>query len=161
VTEASGRGPNVRIPPPFLFVAGFLIGWVIDTWAYHLWPALGPRTTNILDFVGGLITGCGVGLAILGMITFRRASTSIVPVRDASSLVRTGPYAFTRNPMYLGLSVAYVGGSFQIHSVWPIILLPFVIIALQRLVIEREERYLTATFGDAYRDYQREVRRWV
>jgi protein-S-isoprenylcysteine O-methyltransferase Ste14 len=160
VTEPRGRGPDVRIPPPFFFVAGFLVGWLIDAKFLHLWPALGPTVRTVLDWLGGVLFGAGIGLSVSGFLTFRRAGTAIIPNHDASRLVRAGPYRFTRNPMYLGLSLAYVGLSIFMAVGWPLLILPIVIMVLQRLVIDREERYLTQAFGDDYRAYQREVGRW-
>jgi protein-S-isoprenylcysteine O-methyltransferase Ste14 len=161
MTETAGRGPNVRFPPPLYFLAGFLVGWLIDARVYHLWPLLGGTSSTIVDFLGGLVFGVGLAVSILGIVAFRRAKTSIVPIRDASALVTTGPYAITRNPMYVGLTIQYVGLCFLLQTVWPLAALPFVILSIRRSVIDPEERYLTATFGDSYRNYQSEVRRWL
>jgi protein-S-isoprenylcysteine O-methyltransferase Ste14 len=160
VTETAGKGPNVRIPPPFVFVAGFLVGWLIDAKVYHLWPVAGHTFSTIADFIGGVLFGGGIMVSISGVLTFRRAKTSIVPIRDASTLVRTGPYAVTRNPMYVGLTLSYIGLAILLDSGWSLLLLPVVILALTRFVIEREERYMETAFGDEYRAYQREVGRW-
>jgi protein-S-isoprenylcysteine O-methyltransferase Ste14 len=143
-----------------LFVAGFLVGWLIDAEVFHLWPALGHTTTTAVDFVSGLLFAGGIGLAVSGARTFRRAKTAVFPNRDASALVTTGPYAATRNPMYMGMTLSYVGASLFVATAWPLLLLPGVVVALQRLVIDREERYLTQTFGQDYLAYQREVGRW-
>jgi protein-S-isoprenylcysteine O-methyltransferase Ste14 len=160
VSEERGRGPGVRIPPPAIFVAGFLVGWLLDTWVYHLWPTTGRSASNVVDFIGGGVFGGGIALALSGAMTFRRAGTSVLPDRDASTLVRTGPYRATRNPIYMGMALAYVGLAILVGAGWPILILPLVIMAVQRLVIEREERYLTEAFGDEYRAYQKEVGRW-
>jgi len=75
--------------------------------------------------------------------------------------VVTGPYRVTRNPMYVSLAAVYVGVTCLFNTVWPLVLLPLVIVAVQRLVIAKEERYLEAKFGQAYRDYQARVSRWI
>jgi protein-S-isoprenylcysteine O-methyltransferase Ste14 len=161
MSELRGNGPNVRLPPPLLFVAGFLVGWSIDAKVYHLWPAaLGHTFSTVADVIGGVLFGGGIIVAASGVLTFRRAKTSIVPIRDASTLVRTGPYAVTRNPMYLGLTLSYTGLAILLDSGWSLVVLPIVLVALTRLVIEREERYMETAFGDEYRAYQREVGRW-
>jgi protein-S-isoprenylcysteine O-methyltransferase Ste14 len=95
------------------------------------------------------------------MITFKRARTAIIPNRSASAIVTTGPYRFTRNPMYAGLTLAYVGGALLIGTAWTLLLLPVVIAVLYRRVIRREEAYLDAAFPDVYAAYRGRVRRWL
>jgi protein-S-isoprenylcysteine O-methyltransferase Ste14 len=75
--------------------------------------------------------------------------------------VEQGPYRFTRNPIYLGMTLAYAGLAVLLNLAWPLLVLPGVLVLLVLMVVRREERHLGATFGDAYRDYQRRVRRWI
>jgi protein-S-isoprenylcysteine O-methyltransferase Ste14 len=100
-------------------------------------------------------------LAGWGLVVFFRIRTAIMPIRPASHLVASGPYRFSRNPMYVGLSVLYLGLALLFNVVWPIVLLPLVVFALYHLVIRREERYLADAFGDAYAAYRQRVRRWL
>jgi protein-S-isoprenylcysteine O-methyltransferase Ste14 len=86
---------------------------------------------------------------------------AIIPNRPASTLVTHGPFRLSRNPMYLGLSLVYLGVTLLVNSVWPLLLLPLVIAILQPTVIRLEERYLGARFGTAYDEYCRRVRRWL
>jgi len=79
----------------------------------------------------------------------------------ASQLVILGPYRWSRNPMYVGFVAMYLGFALLMNSVWPLLLLPGVIIALEILVITREERYLRSIFGPEYEEYCRQVGRWV
>ncbi|HKC81691.1 MAG TPA: isoprenylcysteine carboxylmethyltransferase family protein [Gemmatimonadaceae bacterium] len=79
----------------------------------------------------------------------------------ASQLVTSGPYRFTRNPMYVGLTIAYIGGAAIINSAWPLILLPIVLVVLVRTVVSREEQYLSDAFGDQFTSYRSRVRRWL
>jgi protein-S-isoprenylcysteine O-methyltransferase Ste14 len=151
--------PGVPFPPPILFVGGFGFGWLIDRAVRNL-GLLAPNT-RIMEPVGLSLAVLGFGLMAWAMITFRRQGTAIYPNQPASSLVARGPYRFTRNPMYAGLTIAYVGGSLLIGSVWPIVVLPLVLVLLVRLVIRREEAYLASTFGDSYAAYRRRVRRWL
>jgi protein-S-isoprenylcysteine O-methyltransferase Ste14 len=151
--------PGVPFPPPILFVGGFGLGWLLDHAVRNL-GLLAPNT-RIMEPVG-------LGLAVLGfclmawaIITFQRKRTAIYPNQPASSLVAQGPYRFTRNPMYAGLAIAYVGGSLLIGSIWPIVVLPLVLLLLIRLVIRREEAYLADRFGESYAEYRRKVRRWL
>jgi protein-S-isoprenylcysteine O-methyltransferase Ste14 len=95
-----------------------------------------------------------------GIATFARARTAIYPNQPARALVTTGPYRFSRNPMYLGLTAAYFGLALVLNWAWPLVLLPVVLGALSALVIDREERHLASSFGTAYTEYRRHVRRW-
>ena len=95
------------------------------------------------------------------MMTFRRAKTAINPHHSASQLVTHGPYRFTRNPMYTGLTLEYLGGSALLDSAWPVIVLPIVILILVETVISREEMYLRDAFGVEYTGYAASVRRWL
>ena len=151
--------PGVRFPPPFLFVIGLLAGWVLDRY-WHALP-LSRFAGSALEPFGLAALALGVVLAGWGMITFRRAKTAIIPHHSASQLVTHGPYQFTRNPMYTGLTIAYLGGSALLDSAWPVIVLPAVILILVETVISREEKYLRDAFGAEYTGYAASVRRWL
>jgi protein-S-isoprenylcysteine O-methyltransferase Ste14 len=150
---------GVRFPPPLLFVTGFLASWILDRY-WHALPL--PRFAgSALEPFGLAALALGVALAGWGIMTFRRAKTAINPHHSASQLVTHGPYRFTRNPMYTGLTIAYLGGSALLDSAWPVIVLPAVILILVETVISREEMYLTDTFGAEYTGYAASVRRWL
>lgn len=116
---------------------------------------------QLLDVIGWMLVALGALLAAWGALTFLRHKTAILPHHPASAIVAAGPYRFTRNPMYLGFTMAYLGGSLTINTWWAMMLLPVVMLLLDRLVIQREERYLTAAFGEEYTAYQRRVGRWL
>ena len=98
---------------------------------------------------------------VWGATTLHRLRTAVYPNRDASTLANEGPYRFTRNPMYTGMAMAYVGGACIVGSLGALVLLPLAMVALYYLVIRREERHLREAFGDSYGEYQRRVRRWL
>ena len=150
--------PGVRFPPPLLFAGGLGGGWLLHRFVPL--PLLRP-TALWREPAGLALAVVGLLVTFWAIFTFTRARTAIIPHRAASRLVAHGPYRFSRNPMYVGLTVAYLGGALLIDSTWPIVLLPLVILALLSLVIEREERYLHAAFGDDYAAYRRRVRRWL
>jgi protein-S-isoprenylcysteine O-methyltransferase Ste14 len=150
--------PGVRFPPPFIFAVGFLIGWFVDRRGRGL-PLSGGGVA--LARIGFGILIVGVGLAAWGIVTFRRARTAVIPHHAASQLVASGPYRFTRNPMYVGLTIVYIGGAVVLNSAWPLILLPVVLIVLAHFVVVREEQYLNDAFGDEYAAYRSRVRRWL
>ena len=161
MSETRGRGPGVDFPPPAFYLVGFLIGVLLEKYVVDLLPDSRSAVQTVVDMAGGLLVGIGVGTVFLGMATFRRMQTAIYPNRDASRLVRSGPYRWTRNPMYTGLTLVYLGASLMLSVGWAIVALPFVLLVIQRYVIASEERYLTEAFGDEYREYQRQVRRWL
>lgn len=150
---------GVWFPPPLIFVAGIGVGWLLDRYVVALRvPVTISGFTAVLG-VGAL--AIGVALAGWGMATFRRAGTAINPHHSASRLVVTGPYRFTRNPMYVGLTIAYLGVSALLATAWPLLLLPVVLFIVFHFVIQREERYLSDAFGAEYADWRGRVRRWL
>lgn len=153
------RSPGVRFPPPLLFVAGLVIGWALDRFALAL-PLARAVSGHTLAIGLGLVI-IGLLLAAWGIITFRRVGTAIIPHHRATRIVAEGPYRFTRNPMYTGMTIAYLGGAVLLGTWWPVVLLPIVLVMLVRFVVRREERYLSDAFGVEYAEYRARVRRWL
>jgi protein-S-isoprenylcysteine O-methyltransferase Ste14 len=147
---------GVRVPPPAYYLAGLLAGVALEL----ALPIDGAPFWAVLPVA--LICG-GLWLVLDGgaMLHFRRAGTSMVPMNPSTALVISGPYRFTRNPMYLGMVFLYVALAFALGLIWALILLPLVIAAVDQLVIAREEPYLVRKFGQPYRDYMGRVRRWL
>ena len=158
----TGRGPGVRFPPPLLFLTGYGAGLLLHR-ELPL-PVAGAEPTDgyaVWRMLGWVLVAGGLVLALSAVAAFRRARTSIFPNRPASALVVSGPYRFTRNPMYLSLTLLYLGGVLLANTLWPALLLPVVLVVLYLAVIRREERYLAAEFSDAYTTYRARVRRWL
>jgi protein-S-isoprenylcysteine O-methyltransferase Ste14 len=150
---------DVAIKPPFLFLGGLALGCLLSL-VVPLGPGLGQA--NALALVVGLtFVLLGIALAALAVRRFRLAGTSVVPGEPSTSLVVVGPYAFTRNPIYIGFVLAYFGLAIMLTSLWVLLLLIPILAILQRGVVEREEAYLERQFGDAYRKYQARVPRWL
>ena len=151
--------PGVKFPPPLLFVAAFLAGWLL----HRRWPQflLADQWSTAREAGGVLLVVAGVSLMLWALVTFRRHRTAIYPNRPASRIVRDGPYRRTRNPMYVSLVAVYLVMALLVNSVLPLIFLPFAVLLLVTLVIAREERYLRSAFGDEYATYCRDVRRWL
>ena len=103
----------------------------------------------------------GLALGLFSIREFKQAGTSVVPGEPSTMLIERGPYKFTRNPIYIGMVILYFGLAMMLTSAWMLLLLIPVLIILQRGVVEREEAYLTAKFGDAYRAFQARVPRWL
>ena len=159
MSEERLTSPGVWFPPPTVFVAGFLIGLALDRWVMRL--DLDDVSRSVLVGGGWLLIAFGLVILLWAMLTFLRAHTAILPSRPARSVVATGPYRFSRNPMYIGMSALYIGLSLLMSMVWPLVLLPVVLLSLYALVIRREERYLGDAFREEYAAYRARVRRWL
>ncbi|HDS1779849.1 TPA: isoprenylcysteine carboxylmethyltransferase family protein [Pseudomonas putida] len=115
----------------------------------------------LLVATGALLFAAGAVMMLAAAGLFRRLGTNIPPSRPTTLIATTGPYRWTRNPMYLGMALVYAGIAVCFDGAIALALLPLVLIVIQRQVIAREERYLEAKFGDDYRRYKAKVRRWL
>jgi protein-S-isoprenylcysteine O-methyltransferase Ste14 len=149
----------VFIPPPLFFVVPLLVGLWLNT--RDPWPIV-TAGSSVLVALGIAVLAAGIALDIVALRTFGRRGTTVLPaLRPTSVIVASGPYRFTRNPMYVGLALAYIGIALLANTVWQFLLLPAGVLAVDRYVIRREERYLAAKFGEEYNAYRRHVRRWL
>lgn len=151
---------GVVVPPPLFYLVPFLIGVLLHRIAPsdRIPDAIAPPARVL----GAALVLSGVSLGAGAILTFRRHRTTILPAhRPTTIIVSGGPYRFTRNPMYIGLALLYLGIPLFAGITWPYALLPLAILAIDRLVIPREERYLEGKFGEEYRRYKTLVRRWL
>jgi protein-S-isoprenylcysteine O-methyltransferase Ste14 len=148
--------PNVKIIPPLIYLAGIVIGFL----ASILMPTK-VIPNSVAWTVGGILIFCGAVLTSYAVLKFKDVGTTVRPDRAASTLVISGPYNITRNPMYLGMAVFYLGITIAGQSVWALILLPVVLTVIQRRAIEPEEAFLEKRFGANYLSYKGKVRRWL
>ena len=148
--------PGVIAPPPLIYAGALATGLL----AKALFPAsFLPRP--VARALGWPLIGGGLLLGLLGSRALRGAGTNINPTKPTTALVTEGPYRFTRNPLYLSLTLVYGGISTLANTLWAALLLPFVLVVMRRGVIDREERYLERKFGEEYLRYKAQVRRWV
>jgi protein-S-isoprenylcysteine O-methyltransferase Ste14 len=150
------KGAETHVPPPVVYAGTLAAAWALD----RLVPLRMPGS-RWRQGVGWALVAAGQALGAAGAATFRRRQTTIIPGRAASAMVTTGPYIYTRNPMYLGLTVSYVGGSLVLGSWWAPIALPALVAYIDRAVIRREEAYLRERFGQEYEEFFRHTRRWL
>jgi protein-S-isoprenylcysteine O-methyltransferase Ste14 len=148
--------PGIRIPPPLIYLLPLVVGLLLDRRAHV--PFL-PR--GVARVLGWPLVGGGMALAAWFARTMRGADTTIRIDKPVTSLVQDGPFRYSRNPGYVALAMIYAGIAVLRNSLWAILLLPLVLLVIQREVIGREERYLERTFGEEYLDYKTRVRRWV
>jgi protein-S-isoprenylcysteine O-methyltransferase Ste14 len=150
---------GVFVPPPLLFLIPMLATAMLHSrrpWAISDGPA------TALAFAGFAAIAVGIAIGLASVDRFWKANTTILPAgRPTTAIVERGPYRFTRNPMYVAMACAYVGLGLVLNNMWALIPLPFVLAIVDRSVIRREEQYLAAKFGDAYRAYCTRVRRWL
>ncbi|HSM14911.1 MAG TPA: isoprenylcysteine carboxylmethyltransferase family protein [Thermoanaerobaculia bacterium] len=138
----------------------FGLGGLLDR--LQPWPLLASfEGIDAARSVGLALLALGVALDVWSLGLFRRAGTSALPFLPASARVESGPYRFTRNPMYLGMTLSLAGVGLALNRGWILLAAPLAAAILDRYAIAREERYLERRFGDAYRDYKRRVRRWL
>jgi protein-S-isoprenylcysteine O-methyltransferase Ste14 len=109
------------------------------------------------------LVAIGQSISISGMVSFRRAKTTMNPIKPsaASSLVTNGVYRFTRNPMYLGLSITLMGWAVFLSNLLALVAVPLFVLYISRFQINPEERVLSSLFGAEYAAYKEKVRRWL
>lgn len=154
-----GSNPGVRFPPPLIFALGLGAGLALEYFRVSL-PLLDPARAWWLDLHAAAIGVVAIWLIGSALGGFRRKGTDPRPWREDSALVVEGIYEHTRNPMYLGMALAYGAITLALNTLWPLLTLLPVLLLVRYYVIAREERYLAQRFGDPYRDYCRQVRRW-
>src|SRR5437879_3020725 len=122
---------GIPVPPPLVYLVPLAVSYVFS----RLYPVrlLPPVAADLL---GGLLLALWLAVSIPAILTFRRARTSINPMVPSTALVVTGPFRFTRNPLYLGLVFGYSGVSILTQAWWAFVLLPVVLVLMQRTVIE-------------------------
>jgi protein-S-isoprenylcysteine O-methyltransferase Ste14 len=150
------HGPGIMIPPPLIYFIGFLLAYAMNR--FYQIPMFGPPLSIVLALLA--VTPSAV-LGLWGLLEFWRARINPFPHKPSSSLVIVGPYRVTRNPMYVSLALLYVSFGFLLSIAWAFVVLPAVIFIVNIYVIRREESYLESKFGEQYRDYKKQVRRWL
>ena len=150
---------DVIVRPGPLFLAALLLGLASD----HLLPRpfAVPGTHLARRMAGGSVTLVGLAVAAAGIRNFSRAATPVRSKEPTRVLMTTGIHGRTRNPIHLGMFLVYGGIGIAAPSPWTLLLTLPLAIAIRYGVVAREEAYLGRRFGDAYRDYQARVRRWL
>jgi len=154
--EEKADNPGVLAPPPLIYAVALVAGLLANR------PRPTPFLSRALSKVLGwpLVVG-GLVLGLWGFREMRRAGTNVDPYHPTTAIVAGGPYAFTRNPLYVGMALIYAGISARANALPAALLLPVVLHLVDRGVIKREERYLEGKFGDEYLQYKGRVRRWI
>ena len=158
MTEARDSA-GVIAPPPLIALAAVVLGlaldWLLPAYVVSMLLSLTERI-----IIGVMLIATGGALAIPAMRGFRSAGTHVEPWKPSSALVTGGIFGWLRNPMYVGLALIVAGLGIALASDWMLVMLVPAVLLLHFGVVKREERYLEAKFGDAYRAYKERVPRY-
>ncbi len=141
--------------PPLIYGVPLAITLVLDRLVASNRLPTAARFLSLGFFVAGAST------VVSAFASLNKAGTKADPFAETTAIVENGPFAYTRNPLYLGLTLAYIGASLAARATLPLAALPAVLWLMNTGVIEREERYLDRKFGKTYRKYRSRVPRWI
>jgi protein-S-isoprenylcysteine O-methyltransferase Ste14 len=147
---------SFRLWPPVAVGAPLLVGWVITVTVGDPFDLPAARVP-----VGALLVLAFIVWNGWALWLFRRHSTGLLPGQATSTMIEVGPYRLSRNPLYVGLLVLYVGIALLVPTVWGLLFWPLAVLLVDWGAIRPEERFLRRRFGRAYDDYASRVRRWL
>jgi protein-S-isoprenylcysteine O-methyltransferase Ste14 len=156
--KTAERGAQVRFFPPLVFVGFILFGIALQ---YAVTPIPFPIDRWITLTAGILISLIGLSLIVMANMLFRRTGQEPAPWTPTPELLLEGPYRFTRNPMYLGLTLIQVGLGLAVNNLWISLLAVPALLVVHFIAVLPEERYLTKKFGKNYKAYLAKVRRYL
>ena len=154
--NASPDTAQVLVLPPLVYGAAFIIGLLL-----HLRFPLHILPTTLARGIGVVCVLVSLPLAPATFRVLSRAHTPVDPLKPTTALVTEGPFRYSRNPIYVALTLLYVGVALLVNVWWILLLVVPAVLVIRYGVIAREEAYLTRKFGDAYRQYMTQVRRWL
>jgi len=144
-----------KIVPPAYLLMTLVFMWLIDRYLpvyQHINPPVAYSGIIPLLF--------GIAMASVSAASFKKAHTGIIPFDEATTLVTTGFYRYTRNPMYMGMFLMLLGVAILMGSVGALLPVPVFVLVIRNHFVLAEERFLQAVFGERYQNYTSEVRRW-
>jgi protein-S-isoprenylcysteine O-methyltransferase Ste14 len=153
--RSDGHGPNVRVHPPIIYAISILSGIGLN----NLWPLSMPFGLHNRLY-GSIIIVISVCIAGWALLHFHRNDTDVRPDKPDSALITSGPYRFTRNPLYMVLTLVQITVAIWLDNLWIVLLVVPSVIVITRYAITREELYLEQLFGQEYLKYKQRVRRW-
>lgn len=152
------RGARVRFPPPLVFLFSLLLGVAIDR---YVAAAPLPIERSLRIGLGVLVALSGFGLLLSSRIHFKRTGQSVIPWKPTPELIFRWPYTFTRNPMYVGMTLVEIGVGIALNNRWIAAFAVPALLVVHFIAVLPEEKYLSEKFGDSYRTYLTRVRRYL
>ena len=143
-------------PPPLIYLGGIVLGALLERWWRWEIPVAGWGRG-----MAAMLVGAAIILVAFALREFKRAGTSPKPHKPTQAIVTSGPFRFTRNPIYVSFTLVQAAIALAAASGWILALLAPVLLVVRYGVIAREERYLERKFGDEYTKYRRTARRWL
>ena len=157
MTSDTTDNPGVIAFPPLIWLIGAVISTMIHFFVISF-PILNYNAAVVCGIVCLIVAPT---LALSALFVMKQAGTNVNPAKPALTIVRGGPFRFTRNPMYLALCFLQIALGFFLNDWITLLLVVPLALILHYGVILREERYLTAKFGEPYLELKRDVRRWL
>jgi protein-S-isoprenylcysteine O-methyltransferase Ste14 len=154
-TETKGGPLPGLLRPPIVFLAAILLGIALN----RIWSL--PFLPSTLWWLGPVVIFCAVLLFLLSLREFRAAGTSVRGSVRSTTIVRTGPYRFSRNPIYLSFILFVLGLAVWLNDLWLLVTLVPAVGIIAAVAIPREERFLEQNFQKQYSSYKAAVRRWL
>ena len=153
--DASSANPGF-IRPPFIFFLSILTGFITDS----IWPVQIGAGEVVIP-IGILFLALGMTVFGLSQREFKRAKTPIPGNKPTTSIICTGPFSFSRNPIYLAFSIIQLSVALLSQTLWVLVMIIPALVLIQCVVIPREERHLENLFNSTYTDYKSSVRQWL
>ncbi|MCG8489284.1 MAG: isoprenylcysteine carboxylmethyltransferase family protein [Chromatiales bacterium] len=147
---------DVIVPPPVIHILSIALGGVIGNYIPMPLP-----DWIILQWVGAMLSVTAIAITLWGVHEFHVFRNPIAPIQSVNRLMVSGPYRFTRNPLYLALILLQLGLALFFLNGWMVVVLLPVVLFVHHYVVAREEAYLVQRFGSDYQAYQERVRRWI
>jgi protein-S-isoprenylcysteine O-methyltransferase Ste14 len=147
--------PRKIVPPVYVVLS------IIAMALLNYYAPLARLIPRPYSYGGGVLLAVGVTIAVFNATVFRRAGTPVIPFHQSTTLVTTGFYRYTRNPMYVGMVTGLTGIAILFGSLGAFLPIPVFIVIIQEWFIKGEERFLEEIFGDQYVQFKQRVRRWM
>lgn len=156
--QAENSAPNTIPWPPIIYIGAAIVALAFHQLAPLPWPKDPWRMTMLM--AGVFLIVCALAIELSTALVFRRHRTTILPHRSATRLITTGPFAWSRNPIYLANTMLLTGAGLTFGVAWLVLTAPCAATLTYLLAIRREEQHLARLFGEAWHNYALQTRRW-
>jgi protein-S-isoprenylcysteine O-methyltransferase Ste14 len=157
---SAGATAGVAAPPPLIFLGFLALGLLFDRVARSGDEDDEREFAPYASALGNVALASGAAIGASAIVSLKSVGTNLSPYKPTTALATGGPFRFSRNPAYVGMTALYMGIALRARSMMALLYLPMALAVLDRAVVSREERYLEATFGEEYRAYKERTPRW-